>query len=96
MGSSDLSEKQGQLDALWDGGGVEGGDLAVAGEEEGSEAELVGAEDAGVGVGQSLDDLCAGMAKGVVAANGDDGILRGDEREELRRGGRSAAMVADL
>ena len=81
---------------LWTSVGGKGGDLAVAGEQEGREAEVIGAEDAGVGVGQSLDDLWAGMAKGVVAANGDDGVLRCDEREELRRGGGSAAVVADL
>ena len=42
----------------------------------GGEAELVGAEDAGVGVVEALDDLRAGMAEGVVEADGDDGVLR--------------------
>jgi hypothetical protein len=70
--------------------------LAVAGEEEGGEAELVGAEEAGVGVGEALDDLRAGMAKGVVAADGDDGIPRGNEGEELRGGGGAAAVMADF
>ena len=70
--------------------------MAVAGEEEGGEAELVCAEDAGVGVVEALDDLWAGMAEGVVEANGDDGVLRGDEGEELGGGGGSAAVVADL
>jgi hypothetical protein len=70
--------------------------LAVAGEEEGSEAELVGAEDAGVGVVEALDDLRAGMAEGVVQADRDDGVLRGNEGEEVWRGGGAAAVVTDL
>ena len=70
--------------------------MAVAGEEEGGEAELVGAKDAGVGVVEALDDLWAGMAEGVVEADGDDGVLRCDEGEELGGGGGSAAVVADL
>ena len=70
--------------------------MAIPSEQEGREAELIGAEDAGVGVGEALDDLWAGMAEGVVAANGDDGILRSDESEELRRGGGPAAVVADF
>ena len=41
----------------------------------GGEAELVGA-DRGVGVVEALDDLRAGMAEGVVEADGDDGVLR--------------------
>jgi hypothetical protein len=81
---------------LWSGGGGEDGDLAVAGEEEGGEAELVGAEDEGVGVVETLDDLRAGMAEGVVEADGDDGVLRGDEGEEVGRGGGAATVVADL
>ena len=70
--------------------------MAVAGEEEGGEAELVCAKDAGVGVVEALDDLWAGMAEGVVEADGDDGVLRCDEGEELGGGGGSAAVVATL
>jgi hypothetical protein len=70
--------------------------LAVAGEEEGGEAELVCAEDAGVGVVEALDDLRAGMAEGVIAADRDDGVLRGNEGEEVWRGGGAAAVMADL
>jgi len=70
--------------------------LAVAGEEEGGDAELVCAEDEGLGVVEALNDLWTGMAEGVVEADGDDGVLRGDEGEELGGGGGSAAVVADL
>ena len=40
----------------------EGGDSSVGGEQEGSQAEAVGAEEAGVGGGEAGDDLGARMA----------------------------------
>ena len=51
---------------IWGGEGavgVCGGDLAGGGEEEGGEAELVGAEGAGVGGGEAGEDLGAGVAE---------------------------------
>ena len=70
--------------------------MAITGEEEGGEAEPVCAEDAGMGVGEALDDLRAGMTEGVAAADGDDGVLGGDEGEEVGGGGGAAAVVGDL
>ena len=76
--------------------GIRRGDAAVAREQEGGQAETVGAEEAGVGRGEALDDLRAGMAEGVLRADGDDRILRGGERQELWSGGSPAAVVADF
>ncbi len=48
---------------------------AIRGEQKGGEAELVGAEEAGVGFAEALDHLGAGMAESVVTAYADDRFL---------------------
>src|ERR1039458_4561649 len=81
---------------LWIGRGGKGGDSAVAGEEEGGEAEAVGAVEAGVGGGEAGDDFGAGMAEGVPGTDGDDGGLRCHQRQKIRGGGSAAAVVANF
>ena len=71
-------------------------DSSVGGEQEGLCAGAVGAEGVRVGGFEAGEDLRAGVAEGVVAADADDGGLRGNGGEEGRVGGGAAAVVADL
>src|SRR5580765_2615556 len=78
------------------GGDWLGLDGAVGVEQEGGEAELVGAVETCAARGDTVDDLAAWMAEGFAAADGDDGVLRRESGEEGRGSGGAAAVVTDL